>query len=167
MNFQFDIGSSTKPIAPLPPLTPTEMVPELLRQILEVQREQLSQILDVQVQHLNHVRAAAQDHVARWRHILSRWQQDRPELTDICKKAYPILERAYVHMLVNAIEELAEQDDDTLENEFALQEFLDRYGMKIGQLSHILGVVGPMSEAAQQNEAARQQQEAAKQQPQG
>ena len=46
--------------------------------------------------------------------------------------------------------------DNALDNEFAVQEFLDRYGMKLGQLGHILSVIGPLSEAAHQNEASKQ-----------
>lgn len=167
MQFQFDIASSTAPRAPEPPLPPGEIVPHLLSQILQQQRELLGQVLDTQQQHLQHVRAVAQEHIARWRHVLARWQPDNPGFADRCKKTFPLLERVYVQMLVNLIDDLADQGNDALDSDFALQEFIDRNGMKIGQLSHILGVLGPLTEAAQQNEMARQQQlEAAKQQQQ-
>ena len=158
MQFSFDITSTAKPIPPQPQLPPAEMVPHLLSQMLEMQRDQLNQILEVQKAHLHHVRAMAHDQIARWRHILGRWQEDHPELTANCKKAYPLLEKAYVKMMVTITEELAEQEEGEFESDFELQEFIDRYGMKVGQLSHILSVLGPMTEAAQQNEAAKQQQ---------
>ncbi len=167
MQFQFDIGSTSKPVPIQPTLPAVEMVPHLLNQILELQREQLGQILQVQLEHLQHVRAMTQDQIARWRNVLPRWAEDHPELAERCKTAYPILEKAYVQLLIGVVEDLAEQGDEALDNEFAVQEFVDRYGMRIGQFSHILGIIGPMSEAAQQNEAAKQQAlEAAKQQPQ-
>jgi hypothetical protein len=145
MNFQFDIAPHTAGPPPLP-ATP-ETVPDLLRQILEVQREQLHQ-----------ARATAPDNLARWRHMLGRWQNSHPEFGAHCQKAFPVMERAYVQLLANMIEEIAQQGDEALENEFAVQEFLDRYGMKIGQLSHLLSIIGPLSEAAhQQDEAAKQQ----------
>src|SRR5262245_6174883 len=158
MQFQFDIASNAKPVAP--PIPPGDVVSFLLNQmnqILDVPREQLNQMLEVQRAHLQHVRAVSQEQIARWRHILGRWQEEQPELTDSCKKAYPVLEKAYVRMAISLIEEVAEQGDDALDTDFTVQEFLDRYGMKMGQLSHILGIIGPMSEAAQQNDAARQQ----------
>ena len=72
MQFQVDIASTTTdPPAKLPPPTP-ESVPELLRQILDLQRDQLAQILEVQREHLNHVRAAIQDNQTRWRNLLAR-----------------------------------------------------------------------------------------------
>ncbi len=166
MQFQFDISSTSAPRPPQPQLPPAEMVPHLLNQLLDQQRELFTQMLEVQQQHLHHVRSVAQEHIARWRHILARSQQTNPDFAESCKKAYPLLEKVYVQMLATLIEDLAEQGEDALDTEFALQEFVDRNGMKIGQLSHILGVLGPMSEAAQQNEIARQQQEAAKQQQQ-
>jgi hypothetical protein len=167
MQFQFDIGSTSKPAPIQPQLPPVEMVPHLLNQILESQREQLGQILQVQLEHLQHVRAMAHDQVARWRNVLPRWAEEHPELAETCKNAYPLLEKAYVKLLISVVEDLAEQGEDALDNEFAVQEFIDRYGMRIGQFSHLLGIIGPMSEAAQQNEAAKQQAlEAAKQQQQ-
>jgi hypothetical protein len=66
------------------------------------------------------------------------------------------MEKTFVQMLVNMIEELTDKGDDALDNEFAVQEFLDRYGQKLGQLSHLLSILGPLSDAAQQNDASKQ-----------
>jgi transketolase len=156
MHFQFDVPTSTSISAVSPQPSGPEAVPDLLRQILDLQRDQFNQILEVQKEHLHHVRTAAQDNLSRWRNLLARWQNDHPEFAEQCKKAYPLMEKTYVQMLVNMVEELSEQEDDALDNEFAVQEFLDRYGMKLGQLSHILSIIGPLSEAAQQNEASKQ-----------
>jgi hypothetical protein len=105
---------------------------------------------------LNHVRAQAQDSLSRWRNLLARWQKDHPEFCEHCKKAYPAMEKVYVQLIVAMVEELAQQDDDALESDFAVQEFLDRFGMRLSQLSHLLSIVGPLSEAAHQNETAKQ-----------
>jgi hypothetical protein len=98
---------------------------------------------------------SSQENLARWRNLLARWHEQQPEFADQCKSAYPVLEKAYVQMLSRMTQELAEQDDDTLDNEFALQEFIDRFGMKVGQMSHLLSVVGPLSEAAHQLDEIR------------
>lgn len=164
MQFQFDIASTTKTPAPPPlPVTP-ETVPNLLRELVEIQRDQFGELLELQKEHLNVARAAAQDNLARWRQMLNRWGESYPEFAENCKKAYPLMERCYVQMLSNLVEEVAQQGDDALDTEFTVQEFLDRYGMKIGQFSHLLGIVGPLSEAAQQNEAAAKQQQEQQQQ---
>ena len=158
MQFQFDIGSTTTK-APAPVPITGEVIPDLLRQMLELQRDQLSQLLEVQKEHLHHVRAAAQENVARWRNLLNRWQNEFPELAGACRKAYPAMEKAYVQLLSRMVEEISADESETLDNEFAVQEFIDRYGMRVGQLSHLLSIVGPLADAAQQQEEANKQQQ--------
>jgi hypothetical protein len=156
MQFSFDIASTpTNPIA-TPQQPVTDSVPELLRLILDQQRDQLTQILDIQKEHLNYVRTQALDSLSRWRNLLARWQKDHPEFSEHCKKAYPAMEKVYVQMIVGMVDELAQQDEDAMESDFAVQEFLDRYGMRLSQMSHLLSIVGPLSEAAHQNEGAKQ-----------
>lgn len=132
-----------------PPPEPDDstQVVDLLRQILAVQQQHLEQ---------SKAHAAAHDQTARWRSVLERWQEEFPGLAADCQKARPILERAYGTMLANMMEELVDQGDEALDNDFAVQEFLDRYGMRLGQLGGIMSLVGPLAEAAAQNEKANQ-----------
>lgn len=153
MQFQFDVATNNAAPPPAPQQPSAETVPDLLRQMLELQREQLAQLVELQREQLNQARAASQDSLARWRNLLTRWQKDQPDFAGNCKQAYPLLEKAYVQILSGLVEELSQQGDEALDNEFAVQEFLDRYGMRLGQLSHILSVIGPLAEAANQGEA--------------
>jgi hypothetical protein len=140
MNFQIDVSSAVPCPAVDPPATPAS-APEtvdLLRQILEVQREQLA---------YQRAAAAAHDMTARWRAFLSRWQQDFPELGENCRKALPQLERCYGQLLGDLTDKLSEEEHG-LDNEFALQEFLDRFGMRLAQLGTILNLVAPLAEAS-------------------
>lgn len=143
MHFQFDvepiIASFTEPAA-----VPVPETIELLRQILEVQRDQLT-----------HLRAAAAAHDmgARWRAFLARWQQDFPDLADACRKSLPVLERSYGKLIADLTDRISQEGDDALDSEFALQEFLDRYGMRLAQLGSILNLVAPLAEAGPQGES--------------
>ncbi len=146
MNFQIDV-TSVPPPAPADAPTASPAVPEtieLLRQMLEVQREQLT---------YQRAAAAAHDMTARWRAYLSRWQQEFPDLADGCRKVLPLLERSYGRLISELTEKLSE-DNDPLDNDFALQEFLDRYGMRLAQLGTILNLVAPLAEAGSQGESA-------------
>jgi len=136
---QFDIASFNPQTAPVNPPDANTPPAELLRQILEVQK-----------QHLAHAQAwaAANDPGARWRALVARWRQDFPELPATCRQVLPTLERAYGAILVSLVEELRQQGHDALDNEFALQDFLDRYGMRLGQIGNILNLVAPLAEAA-------------------
>src|SRR4051794_19332030 len=146
MNFQIDTSCTAPcaaPVEPPPAPPPTSEVADLLRQILEVQREQLA---------YQRAAAAAHDMTARWRAYLSRWQQEFPGLSEGCRKAMPLLERCYGQLISDLTERLT--DDDGLDNDFALQEFLDRYGMRLAQLGTILNLVAPLAEAGSQGESA-------------
>jgi len=144
MNFQIDVSSA---LTTLPAELPAAAaaVPEtvdLLRQILEVQREQLA---------YQRAATAAHDMTSRWRAFLSRWQQEFPDLSEACRKAMPSLERSYGRLIAELTERLND-DDDPLETDFALQDFLDRYGMRLAQMGTILNLVAPLAEAGSQGE---------------
>jgi hypothetical protein len=121
---------------PGPPAGPDAA--DLLRQVLEVQREQLA-VLKTQSQ--------TQDGGARWRAFLARWQADFPDLGSACKQVLPIVERAYLAMIQELTDRLRDPDGG-LDNEFLLGEFLDRYGIRLGQLGTVLSQLGPLADAA-------------------
>src|SRR5579872_3130862 len=103
MNFQIDVSSALQVTPTEPPAAPAA-VPEtvdLLRQILEVQREQLT---------YQRAAAAAHDTTARWRAFLSRWQQEFPGLSDGCRKAMPLLEKCYGQLITDLTERLGDED---------------------------------------------------------
>jgi len=143
MQSQFNVTSYVAPVVPKPAEGSNAEMADLLRQQLEIQRDQLTQMKQS---------AAQQDGMARWRSLMSRWKEDFPDLADGCKEALPILEKAYGAMVSALVNELCDAGPDGLDSEFAMSDFLDRYGMKLGQLGNILNVVGPCAEAAQQAE---------------
>ena len=144
MQSHFDVSSVNSSVPPSTGST-GEISVDLLRQILEVQRQILSQL---------QATAAAQDATVRWRSLLARWSTEFPELPQACRDALPILERSYGSIISNLVDELRQNSDDGLDNEFTLQEFLDRYGIRLGQLGNILNLVGPLAEASSQKESS-------------
>jgi len=140
MHFQFDMSAAGFPTLESPPASDVQ---DLLRQILEVEREQLAQLRAF---------LGAHDGVARWRAFLERWRQQFAELPQACREAMPILERSYGKLIAELTEQLNQNGSDALDNEFTLQEFLDRYGMRLTQLGTILNLVAPFAEAGPQSE---------------
>ncbi len=109
---------------------------ELLRQVVELQREHL-QVLRAQVM--------AQDQSAKWRQFLARWQGEFPGVGASCRQILPSIERAYLTLVQDLAEHVGAEGIDT---EFALAEFLDRYGVRVAQLGGVLAQVGPLADAA-------------------
>ena len=121
---------------PAAPPTGAGELAELLRQVVELQREHL-QVLRAQ--------AMAQDQSAKWRQFLARWHGEFPGVGASCRQALPSIERAYLTLVQDLAEHVGAEGIDT---EFALAEFLDRYGVRVAQLGGVLAQVGPLAEAA-------------------
>lgn len=142
MNFQMDVTPSTPPAVSAAPSDGASDSVSLLRQILEVQRDQLAFL------------RAAHDVGSRWRAFVARWREDFPDLASSCREAMPYLERSYGALITELGEHLREQGSDGLDTDFSLQEFLDRYGMRLAQLGTVLNIVAPLAEAGGQGESA-------------
>ena len=118
-----------------PPALGNAEAADLLRQMIELQREQLG---------LMRARHAASDDKARWQNFYNRWAGEFPELPGRCKGVLPSLERALLELVRDVSERLGDDEVD-LGSEFALAEFLDKYGIRLAQLGNILGQVGHLS----------------------
>ncbi len=125
------------PLPELPPAQPE--VADLLRQLLDAQREQVN---------LLRAQAAAQDSNARWKAFLARWAADFPDIGGACKQSLPAVERAYLSMLRELTDRLRGEEAEDLTDEFVLNEFLDRYGIRLGQLATVLSQLSPIADAA-------------------
>ncbi len=117
---------------------PAPEVPDLLRQLVALQQEQV-RLLKVQ--------QASQDVGARWRAFLARWENEFPDIGSACQQSMPILERAYLTLIRDLTEKLAEEPD-ALVDEFVLSEFLDRHGARLCQLGNVIGQLAPLADAA-------------------
>lgn len=109
---------------------------DLLRQMVELQREQIG---------LMRAKAAATDEKARWQNFYNRWSAEFPTLPGQCKSVLPSVERAFFELLREVTDRLTGEDAVELESEFALAEFLDKYGVRLAQLGNILGQVGHLA----------------------
>ena len=144
MQFHFNVTPTTPAGGAEPPPAPCNEPAELLRQILEVQKQQLAAL---------QASAAAHDAGSRWRAFLARWREDFPDLAEACRAVLPMLERSYGAMIADLAEHLQQNGTGALDNDFALQEFLDRYGMRLAQLGTILNLVAPLAECGAPGEA--------------
>src|SRR3954447_17777545 len=90
MHFQFVVAPPTAAI-PLPPPAPAaDGTAVLLRELIDVQKEQLA-----------YARAShdAQHSSARWQAFLNRWSEDFPGVGRACLQSLPQIERAFLQLL--------------------------------------------------------------------
>lgn len=138
---QFQFGTALNPQAQAPAAHP---VLDLLQQMLEVQKEQLALT--------RQMNASQENHNGRWRKMVNGWCEQFPGLPESAKASLPVLEKAFGSILANMVDEIQYKGEEALENEFAIQDFLDRFGMRVGQMSHILNFISPLAELPGQNQ---------------
>ena len=124
---------------PDPPPPPAREVAQLLRQLIGLQQEQVG-LLKTQI--------ANQDSGSRWRAFLARWAEEFPNIGAACKQTVPALERAYLTLVRELTDRVNAAEAGELDDEFVLGEFLDRFGIRLGQLANIIGQLGPLADAA-------------------
>lgn len=76
---------------------------------------------------------------------LGQWKEANPHLARQCKKAAETLSQVQNEFLYNLTEEVADSQDCLLEGEFALNEFVDRYGPRLAHLNGVLQVLSQLS----------------------
>ena len=112
MHFQFVVAAPTAAI-PMPPPPPAgDGHAALLREMIDVQKEQLA-----------YARASheSQNMSTRWQAFLTRWGEEFPEVGKGCLESMPQIERAFLRLLDDMTRRLADEDSghcDSLLGEF-------------------------------------------------
>lgn len=137
----------TAPVYVMPPALTVQGQPphsgelaDLLRQLVALQQEQIGLLKTQQTSQAN------ADGSARWKSFLARWESEFPGLGTACKQVLPHLERAYLSLIRDLTDKLL-AEPDSLTDEFLLSEFLDRYGMRLGQLGNLMSQLAPLADA--------------------
>jgi hypothetical protein len=78
---------------------------------------------------------------------LALWKRANPDLAYFCRRAAAKLERVQTDLLSSITEEVDENAETFLDSEFALNEFVDRFGMKFVHLNTLLQVLTQLGNA--------------------
>jgi len=128
---QFDISSSTVPSASQQPMTGdlTE-TNSLLREVVATQRKSV----DLLVELVNQVSLQQRQRVAE----LKAWKEANPQLAKACRQAAESLSKVHTEFLSGLAQEAADNADDFSDSEYALGEFIDRYGPRLAHFNGVL-----------------------------
>ena len=142
--------------APIPPGTndPVALLHALITlqsQTLEVQRQQL----DAQRQQLELAREAAQfnrDQRARQVAELEKWQAGHERVIDQCRDSLGQLEQVHAALMGELASYVDEHHENLVEGDFALSDFVDRFGPRLAHLNTMLAVLRPLAAASRKAE---------------
>lgn len=148
-------GQGAAPVVPhvSDPVALLNLLVNMQSQSMELQR----QSLELQRQHLELARESAQmsrEQRARQISDLERWQQSHDPVLDHCKETLGNLEQVHAALLSELTSYVDENQENLLEGEFALTDFVDRFGPRLAHLNTMLAVLRPLAAANRKPEAA-------------
>ena len=87
---------------------------------------------------------------------LGQWKEANPRLARRCRTAAETLSRVQNEFLHNLTEDVTDNEECLLDGEFALNEFVDRYGPRLAHLNGVLQVLSQLSTTADRSSAPQQ-----------
>jgi len=69
---------------------------------------------------------------------LKAWKEANPELAKSCRQAAESLSKVHAEFLASIARDAAENADDFADSEYALGEFIDRYGPRLAHFNGVL-----------------------------
>lgn len=135
---QLDISANVPP-APAPSRAPAhqeQQNQQLLREILHAmdRQNELMEELISQVGVAQRQRATE----------LAQWKEANPRLARNCRTAAESLARVQTEFLESLTNEVNENPEILMDGEFALNEFIDRYGPRMAHLNGVLQVLAQL-----------------------
>lgn len=133
------------------PVALLQLIVNLQTQSLELQR----QMLDLQRQQLELTREAAQvsrEQRARQGAELERWQQGHDGVLDRCRESLGRLEQVHAALMSELTDYVSENYENLLDGEFALTDFVDRFGPRLAHLNTMLAVLRPLAAALRKSD---------------
>ena len=143
------------PAQPVPqlndPVALLHLMVNLQHQSLEIQR----QILENQRQQLELAREAAQvnrEQRARQVAELERWQNGHEHILEHCKETLGNLEQVHAALMSDMASYVSENHENLIDGEFALTDFVDRFGPRLAHLNTMLAVLRPLAASMKKTE---------------
>ena len=160
--YRMEVSPTGQPSSPTPPNTNMnshgdpvallQILVTLQTQTLDVQR----QILQNQAQQLELTKEAT--HVAREQRArqiaeLERWQAGHDQVLDQCRDSLTQLEQVHSALMGELVNHVAEHHENLVEGDFALSDFVDRFGPRLAHLNTMLAVLRPLAAANRRAES--------------
>ena len=147
-------GQGSAQLVPNPndPVALLHLLVNLQNQSLELQR----QTLELQRQQLEITRETAQiNREQRARQIaeLERWQGGHESVLESCRESLGNLEQVHSALMGELASYVQENYENLLEGEYALTDFVDRFGPRLAHLNTMLAVLRPLAAAIRKPEA--------------
>ena len=133
------------------PVALLHLLVNLQSQSVELQR----QALEHQRQQLELAREAAQiarEQRARQIAELERWQAGHEGVIDHCRETLGKLEQVHSGLMGELAEYVDDNHENLVEGDFALSDFVDRFGPRLAHLNTMLAILRPLAAATKKSD---------------
>ncbi len=123
----------------------------LQSQSLEIQK----QILQNQQQQLELAKEATQiarEQRARQIAELERWQNGHEGVIEQCKESLGQLEQVHSALMGELVNYVADNHENLVDGDYALTDFVDKFGPRLAHLNTMLAILRPLAAAARKTE---------------
>ena len=118
---------------------------DVLRQNLEMSRQELELTREiVQVNREQRARQSAE---------LERWQNGHQRVLDASREALGRLEQVHASLIGEMADYVEENHENLVDGDFALSDFVDRFGPRLAHLNTMLAVLRPLAVARIKHDA--------------
>jgi len=132
--FRIDVSAEAEPEQPQ--VTEEQSTADLLRQLVVGQQKQ-NQLLEQLAQQ----NASMQQQRAN---ELQQWKSANPHLSRACRQAAETLSKVQTRFLDNLTEEIQYNEENLIEGDFMMNEFVDRFGPRLAHLNGVLQVLAQL-----------------------
>jgi hypothetical protein len=126
---QLDISAGTVPPT-APPALDASDTGKLLRDLVILQQRSCELLAEL----VNQVSLQQRQRTAE----LKAWKEANPQLAKSCRQAAEALTKVHAEFLSGIAREAADNADDFADSEYALGEFIDRYGPRLAHFNGVL-----------------------------
>ncbi len=142
---QFDISAGTVSSGSRPP-PPGDLAEtnQLLRDLVAGQHRSCELLMEL----VNQVSSQQRQRTAE----LKAWKEANPQLTKACRQAAESLAKVHAEFLSGIAQEAADNADDFSDSEYALGEFIDRYGPRLAHFNGVLQLFAQLGAPLPQSE---------------
>jgi hypothetical protein len=143
---QFDISAGTvSPGGSAGPAADLAETNRLLRDLVVAQQRSCELLVEL----LNQVSHQQRQRLAE----LKAWKEAHPDLAASCHRAAEALSGVHTEFLAGIAREAADNADDFADSEYALGEFIDRYGPRLAHFNGVMQLLAQLGAPLPQPEA--------------
>jgi hypothetical protein len=146
--FSIDVSASPDAAAVGSKIDANELIVGLLKQLVDGQQREIKLLEEI-------AHFVGLNHKQR-QHEIANWKEHNPDLARSCRIAAEALGKVQNDFIHKLTEDAADNYENMMESEYALSEFVDRYGPRMSHLGGVLHMVAQLSAQKEAPPAAAQ-----------